>query len=327
MALSSGLKKGVGAVTHFFEREKMKKRDEEIEEERNREREIELKNTNCKDEDDIINHFSHRHPLHKSYSTKPVRCNSCYVTTPHGWAYTCEAADCTYSLHKVCSGGPVALRPSIDPAAGNIAPGQLITTFAHLPEHPVKDVYSNAEFLCGHCYTSGKGRRYKCDGCDVSLHPVCAKNPTRLSTFMHPQHELELRTKKHFKDCNICGHSLKAGEKAFNLRVYGCKDCNFLVHPVCSQLPQYLVHDLHPMTDPLHPLQLKLTTSKTKCDRANCGSDCTPGWHYVCSICSVSFHIQCIQPSVDQNKSKIDWYSVMDITSALVDLASAINSN
>lgn len=159
-----------------------------------------------------------------------------------------------------------------------------ITTFAHL-YHDVVKIFTNDEGICKHCNSEVIGERFKCFSCSIDLHPVCATNPTRLFSFMHPQHQLELKTKPKLKTCTICREDASHGF----CRVYACDRCEFYVHPACSQLPLYLLHELHPVP---HPLQLRLMPDRSRCD-AKCGKRCQ-SWRYHCSSCEVNFHVECI---------------------------------
>ncbi|KAA8518950.1 hypothetical protein F0562_016276 [Nyssa sinensis] len=65
-----------------------------------------------------------------------------------------------------------------------------------------------------------------------------------------------------------------------------CKDCEFDVHPLCTQLPQHLRHVLHPV----HPLTLQ-TSSSSWC--AVCRGAC-PSWRYRCGVCGFDIHLECV---------------------------------
>ncbi|GAB4852885.1 hypothetical protein Ancab_017082 [Ancistrocladus abbreviatus] len=112
-------------------------------------------------------------------------------------------------LHKECAQmkAPATLSPMMSPSREMpvMAEAKTVSTFAHQP-HPVSEMYSNSGYCCAYCNTIGYGRRYRCVECKVDMHLVCTENPTRLSTFMHPKHELALKTKPHSKKCDLCGH-------------------------------------------------------------------------------------------------------------------------
>lgn len=70
--------------------------------------------------------------------------------------------------------------------------------------------------------------------------------------------------------------------------MYKCKDCDFYLHPGCSQLPLYLLHPLHPA----HPLVLKMSCNMFRCSA--CSRWQTDGFKYSCTCCGVHFDYTCI---------------------------------
>ncbi|GAB4852890.1 hypothetical protein Ancab_017087 [Ancistrocladus abbreviatus] len=288
----------VGVGYYLHRREDLKAGDQKIEQERNREREIEKEKESWSMPATDLIHFTHSHSLHEvSWSSDGV-CNSC-GTTGLDWGYQCSVESCEFKLHKECAQmkKPATLSFMMSPS-GEMPGAKTLRTFAHQP-HPVSEMYSNSGYCCTHCNTSGYGRRYQCAECEVDMHPVCAENPTRLSTFMHPKHELDLKTKSHFAKCDLCGqHSTGT-----SYRVYRCKECKFYLHPACSQVPQYLRHELHP-----HVLVLKLMSDSSRCDAPGCTHRCKK-WRYHCSHCNISIHVECIlRNSIhgESDKTKIE---------------------
>ncbi|KNA20402.1 hypothetical protein SOVF_053020 [Spinacia oleracea] len=149
-------------------------------------------------------------------------------------------------------------------------------------KHPLKEVYKYAAFVCKSCNCEGEGSRYQCEKCNVNIHPTCGTCPDTISSFAHPQHVLQLmeKPKLPFHKCHLCQNHIKGV-------VYRCKECGFFVHPVCSQLPEYLPnHTIHPP----HTLKLQLMVSR-KCDV--CDKSCKR-WRYVCEICNVHLHVGCL---------------------------------
>ncbi|KAL8140312.1 LOW QUALITY PROTEIN: hypothetical protein V2J09_006333 [Rumex salicifolius] len=159
-----------------------------------------------------------------------------------------------------------------------------LDTFVH-QAHSVTEMFALEEYKCHHCQTPGYGNRFKCEPCNVILHPICATNPTRISSFMHPQHELELSTRPDGTVCAICNHSIA------EVAIFLC----------IRQLPQYLMHDLQPP----HPLQLRPAKCTRRCDARICSSKkCEKGkWCYECKTCNVSFHITCVLRSSAKDTS------------------------
>ncbi|KAL2939309.1 Histone-lysine N-methyltransferase 2D [Bienertia sinuspersici] len=259
-------------------------REQEIENERERERELERETTQNSPKTDIIEHFTHPHPLiyiETDYGT--FRCNACN-RNGRGKRYHC--AQCNFDLHKVCAQSPIIwllhqMPPKEIERFGILH--NIIDTFAH-PQHSVIADYKKKLFRCVHCKNVGDGLRYYCDACDIMLHQVCAEHPTRLTSHLHPQHELELKVRPHLKHCEQCG--TKGNHK--NNRMYVCKDCDFYMHPECSQLPLYLLHPLHPP----HPLQLKGSCTEFRCSA--CLEWRAYKFKYSCTRCGLDFDQSCI---------------------------------
>ncbi|KAL8160557.1 hypothetical protein V2J09_002094 [Rumex salicifolius] len=182
----------------------MKQGDEEIAAERQRQRKEEAMLQNQKRPQKWLQHFTHNCGKHK------------LLAEVNSASYT---GNCNVCYQPVCAKDLVSLSTCSYSRAKDIhssAPQTTIKTFAHRHKgHIVKDLYSNLNFNCRHCFTTGHGHRFYCDACDVHLHPVCATNPTKISSFMHPQHDLELKTRRHFSVCNICNNKEKS-----NIRMY-----------------------------------------------------------------------------------------------------------
>lgn len=149
-------------------------------------------------------------------------------------------------------------------------------------KHLLKEVYKNSKFECKSCRSEGRGMRFRCDQCDFDVHSTCGTCPVSLSSFTHP-HVLQLMEKPKLPNhkCNLCQKTIKG-------MVYRCKACEFFMHPVCSQLTEYLFrHAIHPP----HALRLQLMAS-SKCDV--CDKSCKH-WRYFCGICDVHIHVGCLQ--------------------------------
>ncbi|KAA8516380.1 hypothetical protein F0562_016673 [Nyssa sinensis] len=91
-------------------------------------------------------------------------------------------------------------------------------------------------------------------------------------------------TRQNERFCDVCGEFVEG-------LFYRCKDCEFDVHPLCTQLPQHLRHALHT----IHPLMLH-TSSSSPC--AVCGGTCN-FWRYRCGICSFDIHVECVLTPCD----------------------------
>lgn len=150
--------------------------------------------------------------------------------------------------------------------------------------HSVTEAYGSVEFCCDGCKTTGSGLRYGCDACHFSMHKFCGECPHTLSSFMHPQHPLQLvdatRGGGNKGLCNLCGDEVEG-------LFYRCELCCFNIHPLCTKLPEYASV---PLCHPGHQLQLQ--TSSSGCCSV-CKGDCT-SWRYACRICRFDIHLECI---------------------------------
>ncbi|KAA8516378.1 hypothetical protein F0562_016671 [Nyssa sinensis] len=158
--------------------------------------------------------------------------------------------------------------------------------FTH-PGHPLEVFYAETEFLCDGCKTLGTGTRFRCDGCHFNLQVYCWRCPRNLSSFMHP-HPLTLVVRsaqemsQNERSCDVCGEFVEG-------LFYQCKDCEFDVHPLGTQLPQELRHALHT----IHPLMLQTSSSSQPC--AVCGGPCATSVGFVTDI-----HVECVLTTCDR---------------------------
>ncbi|OMO50297.1 hypothetical protein CCACVL1_30526 [Corchorus capsularis] len=155
--------------------------------------------------------------------------------------------------------------------------------------HSLTQVYSGREFLCNGCQTLGDGQSYRCESCNFNLHERCATCPLELSCFMHEQHRLKLVSKSEaltimdqlMKKCDLCGDPVEG-------LFYECNQlCGFNVHPVCTQLPEYVNH----VKDKAHRLRLQRCLTADSC--TICQKACWP-WRYRCEICFLDLHLECV---------------------------------
>lgn len=163
-----------------------------------------------------------------------------------------------------------------------------ITEHLTHPGHNLLQLESNKEYLCGCCKTFGSGKTFQCSSCsDFNMHEFCAKCPEQLSTFMHPLHRLSLVVRKahgmrkNNRTCDVCEDDIEG-------YFYRCKDCDFDLHPVCTELPQNLRHALHVE----HPLVLQKPTIDAPC--CVCKGICKT-WRYRCGECDgFDIHLDCV---------------------------------
>ncbi|KAK2972296.1 hypothetical protein RJ640_014354 [Escallonia rubra] len=161
-----------------------------------------------------------------------------------------------------------------------------IMHFTH-PEHSLAELTGDLEFLCDGCKTLGMGKMFICRPCNFTLHDYCGTCPSSLSSFMHP-HPLTWvpqgaqGTHHNARICRVCGDHLEGFFYRCNHR-----DCDFKVHPLCTQLPEVLWHVLHPA----HPLMLKISNRRLICPV--CGYECS-SWCYGCEYCRFEIHPKCV---------------------------------
>lgn len=161
------------------------------------------------------------------------------------------------------------------------------TMLHFLHHHPLQEIENNIlEYLCDGCKTPGISTRYRCNICDVDLHECCATSSPRLASFMHPRHELslvvqtsKLNTFPIGHRCNFCGDEVEG-------LFYRCNICDFDIHPVCTQLPEYICYDQHF----IHPLKFEAGPAGL-C--SICYDVCT-SWRYRCGMCNFNIHLECI---------------------------------
>ncbi|XP_042055930.1 uncharacterized protein LOC121800424 [Salvia splendens] len=161
-----------------------------------------------------------------------------------------------------------------------------INHFTH--PHPLTAADNNQEFSCDGCKTLGSGKRFCCNACDFDLHDYCATCPRSLSSFMHPHPlTLVLRKPASAKTARLVDRVCDLCRETVDGLFYRCKECEFDVHPLCTQLPEKLNHALHA----IHPLILRSSPAEGLCAvcRRLCG-----GWRYGCRACRVDIHLECV---------------------------------
>ena len=173
-----------------------------------------------------------------------------------------------------------------------------IQHFTH-PPHPLTEISEDKEFKCDGCERLGIGQRYQCQECSFNLHMHCGHCPPYLSSFVHPKHRLHLnivqRSRATFSSknacCEVCGVSV-------GQLFYQCKRCEIFVHPLCSQLPQYVCY----IADKHHILELHHHKQSSSC--TSCEEQCIH-WFYKCSTCPVVLHIDCLLSMLLQKERSI----------------------
>ncbi|XVF55998.1 hypothetical protein PTKIN_Ptkin06aG0080900 [Pterospermum kingtungense] len=174
------------------------------------------------DMDQVIQHFSHQHPLElrnfQPHTTNTFICAGCNLDAS-GRFYFCSS--CNYCLHKTCSQMPRNIDHQVDPK--------------HTLVLLSSPVYAAGSFKCNACGKLGTGFCYHCKDCQLDIHTLCINKPSSVKTSTHP-HKLELcfsppyRRKKF--QCDICK---KLGS---NHWLYRCGSCKYDVHMNCAMANQ-----------------------------------------------------------------------------------------
>ncbi|KFK36673.1 hypothetical protein AALP_AA4G154900 [Arabis alpina] len=169
-----------------------------------------------------------------------------------------------------------------------------IQHFTHV--HPLTKVDGDIEFICDGCNTYGFGETYRCVSCNYDLHEHCATCPPTHLSFMHPQHELRRvfrEPDEGLKDRRLCDICYESVEGLY----YHCVPCGFDVHPLCTQLPQYVRYVPHPA----HALELSPSGASNTCQVCR---NTIQSWRYKCGQCRLDVHIECVTSASAGRPSK-----------------------
>ncbi|XP_031375854.1 uncharacterized protein LOC116190313 [Punica granatum] len=187
-------------------------------------------------EEEKIQHFSHEHPLTSFHVNGPnqIDCRACDQKIS-GPIYGCRS--CIFMLHEPCASLP-----------------QQILQHPYHPQHPLTLRADFEKFPeCKACKRQS-WFAYHCNECDYNLHAVCADSimhPSPADTnseedrreilhFSHPHRLMSFHAKVEGNfSCNFCHYIICSD-------FYGCIDCPFMLHVSCAEIPQQIVHPLHP---------------------------------------------------------------------------------
>ncbi|KAL7614108.1 hypothetical protein Lser_V15G05462 [Lactuca serriola] len=173
----------------------------------------------------IKSHPAHRqHTLHLIYSNIPgcffgvFHCKVCHLPC-NGFAYCC--VECEHYVDVTCG----------------IIPKQ-ITHEAH-PNHLLSLVQVKRNmFTCHNClrYTYKHEFSFRCDTCDIYIHPDCALLLAKTVRHKYDKHPMQLSylpIENHKSEyfCEICEQELNPHES-----FYHCKDCVQSIHTACAPL-------------------------------------------------------------------------------------------
>ncbi|CAH2069300.1 unnamed protein product [Thlaspi arvense] len=148
---------------------------------------------------------------------------------------------------------------------------------------------------CGRSESSSEG--FYCKSCDFFVHKKCADETSEsIQHPSHPNHTLKLQRKPATR-CSLCGKSF-IGDL-----FYRCEICNFDVDLYCAKYPPPDILDVSDMHWHDHIDLLKEQVSFDcffKCGKIG------DGFPYICQICDVAFHMDCVwQPTLQPQPETI----------------------
>ncbi|OWM66989.1 hypothetical protein CDL15_Pgr000441 [Punica granatum] len=257
------------------------------EEEHKDQQEHEDKDKDCH-EDEMIQHFTHEHPLASFHVNVPnrIRCRACGDEIS-SCVYGCRA--CIFVLHKSCG----------------LAPREIINHPFH-PQHPLTLLaHLKNRFGCKACGSYGHFA-YNCNDCGLILDVKCAVSimhpPPRddqsstddrreIHHFSHPHQLTSFHAKVELHaTCDVC-------KKKITGDFYCCADCLFWLHVSCAEFPQEIVHPLHPD----HPLFFQ--AGRLYCSL--CSSNYKSKSGYKCEECLFGLHVGCALRSLSATEEEL----------------------
>ncbi|RID69832.1 hypothetical protein BRARA_C01902 [Brassica rapa] len=162
-------------------------------------------------EQEVLQHFTHVHPLTKVYDFGGFICNGCNT---YGSGKTYRCASCNYDLHDCCATCPRTLH-----------------CFVH-PQHELTLVFKEPAKMdhdrrgCNICHELAEGLYYQCEACGFDMHPLCSQLPQQVSHMSHPAHYLELSDHGASNMCMECHGVIRSWR-------YKCGPCRLDVHMEC----------------------------------------------------------------------------------------------
>ncbi|KAL6985922.1 hypothetical protein U1Q18_019296 [Sarracenia purpurea var. burkii] len=239
------------------------------------------------DQEQLIHHVSHRHPLIPVEGSKEdyrFNCSGCDLPIK-GSIYVC--GKCKFFVHKSCLELPQEIHHLLHPQHSLVL----------LPKPLSRS--RKSEFNCYGCQMRCFGFTYHCPKCDFYLDATCSRNMSisqdpndhpEIEHFTH-QHPLILVTchgESYRFNCFLCNQNVKG-------LVYVCVICRFFIHKSCAELPQQIQHSCHP----LHPLILHRSSDLEPMGEEDlrrchaCSSDDCESLTFHCSICRFDLDTKC----------------------------------
>ncbi|KAJ7946204.1 Cysteine/Histidine-rich C1 domain family protein [Quillaja saponaria] len=216
---------------------------------------------------DVIQHFSHQHPLKSIQITDPdaeVTCFvCCTICLQEQSLYGCISCEC--SAHESCARLPTEM-------AHPFHPPHLLSL---LPRYHL--------FLCSCCFSLEYTFHFHCNDCSFHICLECSSQkpkievPLTINLPCHPQCSLNLRKPSIFW-CESCCKCIQ------NDWSFSCEACDFHMDIFCAVTPghQKVIHNIQ-HSEHEHPLRL---TEKSD----NSG---THAFRFQCKECSFNLCIKC----------------------------------
>ncbi|OWM67312.1 hypothetical protein CDL15_Pgr000764 [Punica granatum] len=234
------------------------------------------------EEKETIRHFAHDHPLTSFPLNKPIKveCRACEQQISGPLMYGCPV--CCFYLHESCT----------------LLPGEIAKHPFH-PQHSLT-LFTERDFRCNACNNNTtraayggiksfiarmfRGKRYnrflyKCNECRFRLDVQCAtlvlpsdiNQQLDCGTIQHFSHQHQLasfdvKMKSTGLHCKACRQKISGN-------VYGCPDCRFFLHRSCArELPQEMVHFLHPDHPLIFQAEPRYVVGGLRCNSCGVGS-------------------------------------------------------
>ncbi|KAL1538114.1 hypothetical protein AAHA92_26896 [Salvia divinorum] len=226
------------------------------------------------DERDMVDHWSHEHPLTLVETRGGDECYGCERPFSSGeQAYGCSIEGCVYSrlLHEECAATAREIRHPLH------------------PQHILSQRYRRELRVCSICFRIIWSIGYKCtsSGCRFEVHLRCAQDKGVVDA-SHPSHELKLLRRKCSFKCDACGTTRRGSS-------YKCTtgDCDYWIHERCASLPQTIKREDHHHSLSLSPyIPPEYFKYDYKCDVCSKFMR-LKYWIYHCQICRFIVHIKC----------------------------------
>ncbi|XP_047959651.1 uncharacterized protein LOC125204921 [Salvia hispanica] len=233
------------------------------------------------DEREMVDHWSHEHPLTLVDTREREYCYGCELRFGSGEkAYGCSMKVCRYAklLHEECA----AMAREIRHPLHHLHPqAQHILIQQHQPHFDICDICQQTiRSIVYRCSFRGYGDEQMANIDIIQHHPS------------HPDHELKLLQRRSIFECNAC-NTIHSGSW------YMCTTdgCGYRIHRRCASLPQTIKREDHPHSLFLSyhvPLEYRYRGIRYEYKCNVCSTSFLPEcWIYHCQICMYIVHITC----------------------------------